>query len=267
MKALTNAQLKEAAPAIFAKEPQDRVSDKYLFIPTTDIIKEMWSYGFVPVDANQSEVVSHDSSRKVISRKMSPYTRHMVKFANLDMYNKKYDGTPELVIITGHNGMVGLRGYLGFHINACSNGLVMGDISSSISTVHLKNLESQIREQLNMLFHYVKDAEANIHNYKTIELTEVEADKFAHEAHKIRFNKKSLVKPKSLLQVRRPEDDNNSLWSIFNRIQENAIQGGIPYQMDNGVKKYEQVTPPLTQINRQTAINVALWNLMTKYAK
>jgi hypothetical protein len=56
----------------------------------------------------------------------------------------------------------------------------------------------------------------------------------------------------SLLNVRRVEDDNMTLWSVFNRVQENAMKGGYASQDRAG---RNVTTAGITSVNRDINFN------------
>jgi hypothetical protein len=51
---LTNDQLMRTAPSVFATQPWDKMSARYAFIPTIQVVEKMRSEGFLPVAASQS---------------------------------------------------------------------------------------------------------------------------------------------------------------------------------------------------------------------
>ena len=51
---MNNDQLMRVAPSIFATEPWHRMSERYAFIPTIQVVDKMRSEGFVPMAAIQS---------------------------------------------------------------------------------------------------------------------------------------------------------------------------------------------------------------------
>jgi hypothetical protein len=54
--ALSDEQLRNCAPSIFASQPIETVSDRYCFLPTSSILKGMRENGWVPVRAEQQSV-------------------------------------------------------------------------------------------------------------------------------------------------------------------------------------------------------------------
>ena len=53
--ALNNQDLHRVAPSIFASAPWERVSERYAFIPTIQVVDALRGEGFMPVKAMQSK--------------------------------------------------------------------------------------------------------------------------------------------------------------------------------------------------------------------
>lgn len=68
---LSNEQLMRVAPSIFAAQPWERMSNRYTFIPTIQIVDKMRAEGFQPVAAMQS--------RTRIEGKQD-FTKHLIRF-------------------------------------------------------------------------------------------------------------------------------------------------------------------------------------------
>lgn len=72
---LTSADLHRVAPSIFASHPIDSVSDRYAFVPTSEVVEIMREFAFLPVKATQS--TCRDFGRR-------PYTKHCIRFRSAD---------------------------------------------------------------------------------------------------------------------------------------------------------------------------------------
>ena len=78
IKEIGTDEMKKLCPAIFAVKPAPGVSKKYQFVPTIDVINDIKSMGWIPV-----EVASVKSRSKVIGK-----GKHMIKFEHPDFETK-----------------------------------------------------------------------------------------------------------------------------------------------------------------------------------
>ena len=67
-----------------------------------------------------------------------------------------------------------------------------------------------------------------------------------------------------LIEARRPEDLGNSLWTTFQRVQENAMRGGRAGRTAQGRRTQ---TRPVGSIDRTVSLNRALWVLAEEMRK
>ncbi|MDQ1119030.1 hypothetical protein QE383_001338 [Pseudoxanthomonas winnipegensis] len=66
------------------------------------------------------------------------------------------------------------------------------------------------------------------------------------------------VTESQILMPRRHDDSRRDLWSVFNRTQENLIEGGLSARAANGRR---QTTPPVQGIDNGIRLNRNLWLL------
>ena len=67
----------------------------------------------------------------------------------------------------------------------------------------------------------------------------------------------------SFLETRRAEDQNDSLFTVMNVLQENVVKGGIEYKNErtDRMRKVRR----LTSLNKELELNVALWAMMENF--
>ena len=85
---LTIDQLRAKAPSIFATKPFHKMSEKYHFIPTVDVVEALAKEGFYPAKAMESRVRSEDKKG---------YARHLIRFRNDERGQQVGDIVPEVV--------------------------------------------------------------------------------------------------------------------------------------------------------------------------
>ena len=66
------------------------------------------------------------------------------------------------------------------------------------------------------------------------------------------------ITPDQVIQARRPEDLGHSLWTVYQRTQENLTQGGLPGRSALGRRMR---TRAIGSIDRDVSLNRALWTL------
>ena len=109
---------------------------------------------------------------------------------------------------------------------------------------------------------------------KSIQLQPDEQRAFATAALALRFGPQTVeqggghvpapVTAEQLIEARRPEDQGRSLWTSFQRVQENAIRGGLAARSPQG---RHTRTREVNGIDRNLSLNRALWVLAEEMRK
>ncbi len=86
--------IRQRAPAVFAHSPDERMSDKYTFIPTERVLSGLMQAGFVPVEARQSRA----------RRSSALHARHVVRLRRRFETVQLKDAVPEVVFLNSHDG-------------------------------------------------------------------------------------------------------------------------------------------------------------------
>jgi hypothetical protein len=105
-------------------------------------------------------------------------------------------------------------------------------------------------------------------------------DASGQRAHALAARAVKLVVPETATQVnlssalkpRRLDDMKSDLWTVFNRIQESSLRGGIKYEspkydeqgMFQGLKL--NTTRAIKSIPRQVEVNQGLWDIAAEFA-
>lgn len=252
------SQLLEVAPSIFAPSKHDSRSDRYTYIPTIDVLRGLQKEGFQPFFAGQS--------RSRIPGK-SDFTKHMLRLRR-ESDIKGYGSAPEIILINSHDGTSAYQMLAGLLEFVCMNGLVTGDIVEDFRVPHKGDVTARVIEAAYRItdgFSLVAEHRAQMQN---VRLSSGEQLIFAQAAAQIRFGVATLsngevianapVEAAALNAPRRPQDVGDSLWKTFNRVQENAIVGGLDGRSTLGRRVQ---TRQVQSIDRNVSINRALWVL------
>ena len=97
---LSDDRIAYLAPSVFASQPVAGVSERYTFLPTSQILARMRSEGWAPVEARQQTV-------RVENR--IGFQKHMLRFQRTELIAKAGEFTPELVLTNSHDRSVSGR--------------------------------------------------------------------------------------------------------------------------------------------------------------
>ena len=266
---LTLAEIAAFAPSAIAVAQHSSRSDRYTYIPTSEVIKGMERAGFLPFAATQSRC--RDAERR-------DFTKHMIRFRQMsDIQRAAIVGelVPEIVLVNAHDGSAAYSLMAGLWRFVCGNGMMVSD--STLASVHIKHtgdIVGQVIEGSLVIAGQSQKALEQVNDWKRLQLTSGEQTAFAEAAHTVRFGNSegethTPITAAQLLHLRRHEDNGNDLWRTFNRVQENVIRGGLSAvaRDENGRRLRRVSTRQVKGIDQDVKLNRALWQLAEKMAE
>ena len=167
----------------------------------------------------------------------------------------------EIILLNSHDGTSSYQMLAGMFRFVCSNGLVCGDTVADLRIPHKGDVIGQVIEgAYDVLegFELVRDRQEGL---RAITLDHGESEVFARAALSLKYDdpvKPAPITETQLLQPRRRDDDRPDLWSTFNRVQENLVQGGLSARTTNGRRNR---TRAIQGIDQNVKVNRALWIL------
>ena len=251
---LLEDQMRRAAPSIFATDKHISRSDRYTYIPTIEVLRGLRKEGFEPF------MVAQSKSR--IEGK-TEFTKHMIRMRHATQVQTKPEAN-EIILINSHDGASSYQMLAGMFRFVCCNGLVVGDVVDDIRIPHKGNIEDEVIEGAFRVLDEFQAAETSTDAMKGVELRLDEQRAFASAALALRYGDRSdgqlpaPVTAEQLMEARRLEDVGNSLWTTFQRVQENAMRGGQPGRSTQGRRIR---TREVGSIDRNVSLNRALWVL------
>lgn len=242
--------------------PKPGVSENYQFMPTPQIINILEGKGFEVTKCMQGR--SRDGQ--------GIYTKHRVHFRKAGQQTIG-DIAPEIILINSHNRGAALRFLTGFIRFICENGLVAGDIISDTNKIYHTNRNpfSLVLEHVDYATQHIDSKLEVIRAMRGTYMDHYQASEFAHRASEMKsMQGRKFVLPNDLLQVNRQEDQMNSVWNIFNRIQENIKKGNAFIESitnPNARRQMPRVRKmrPIRAIDSDLKYNQELWNLAEDY--
>jgi len=255
---IKNAELlRTHAPAAFATHAEDgKVSDRYSFLPTTDILEILQDEGWTTW-----------SARQVNTRTWSKdHAKHIIRLRHEDLDVKSFDvgdSFPEMLLMNAHNGLGSYELFGGIFRMVCSNGMVVSDADfGKIKIRHIGFEPKQVVEASRELITSSTKISDKINTWKTIHMDVDKKKSFFTEAAQVRFGDATtddIIQEVS--RFRRLEDNANDLWTTFNVAQENILRGGFR----NGATG--RMVRSISNIQKDVNLNTQLWDLASKYSE
>lgn len=261
---LSEDQMRFAAPSIFAEGKHASRSDRYTYIPTIDVLRGLRKEGFEPF------MVAQGSSR--VEGK-TEFTKHMIRMRHAGQVQTKPEAN-EIILINSHDGASSYQMLAGMFRFVCCNGLVVGDVVEDIRIPHRGDIKGDVIDGAFRVLNEFEAVEAHADGMKALQLAPPEQTAFATAALALRFGEHVIeetgghraapITAQQLIQARRIEDRGDSLWTTFQRVQENVIVGGQPGRTAQGRRMH---TRPVGSIDRGVSLNRALWMLAEEMRK
>ena len=247
---LTQEQMYAVAPSIFAERAHGSRSERYAYIPTSEILRRLQGEGFSPFMVCQSQ------SRDLAKRE---HTKHMVRLRHASQITG--DEANEIILINSHDGSSAYQMLAGVFRFVCCNGMVCGTTMSDVRVRHNGDVVDNVIEGA---FRVVDDfvlVDAQKAAMKDLWLTHGDQLAFAKAARALKYDDPDVPAPiteHQLLHIERAEDNAADLWTTFNRVQEHLMRGGIRGRRPDGRRA---TTRGINAIDQSVKINRALWIL------
>lgn len=264
-------QIKEVTEVIEsakADKPASHMSKKYVFFSTQEIIEELRKLGWVLT--KQSEVKLRKGGKNYQNRLGKQ--RHLLIFENPNFtieHEGILEGKINICIRNSHDGGGCLEIFFGFMRIFCANQIFSKSLGEGnvLKLRHSQNYKEEFKNLIKNFIPLIETYQKQIIGLKSKVLNDSQILHFAQEAIKARFGNMSTVQScldvQSILNYKRPEDEGTNAWVVFNKVQENLVQGGIEYQTtDKKGKPVTRKTRKLQSINSLIAFNDFLYQLI-----
>jgi hypothetical protein len=250
--ALDNEALFRHVPAIFAREAHDSRSQRYVYVPTIDIVEGLRREGWFPFFAVQA--VPRDGERM-------GHAKHMLRLRRDDGIGKPE--AAEVIIVNSHDGTSAYQMFAGVLRFVCTNSMIAGERFEEVRVPHKGNIQNDIIEGVFTVaedFPRLVDATETM---KEVRLSRDEQRVLAEASLVARYGEdESPLRPDQILMPRRHEDAGENLWRTFNVIQENVIRGGLQGRRTDANGRIRRAqSRPINGIDQNVTLNRALWTL------
>jgi hypothetical protein len=224
-------------------------------VPTVQPLQTLLDNGWGVFEASQQRSRSADRD---------PYTKHMLRLRKLDMFKGEAfrSEIPEVVLINAHDGTAAYNLFGGIFRFICSNGLIIGKTMANFKVRHtvgpqtsmevLKAGEAIVTEQFPRVL-------GHIEKFKSIAVDDAQSYRLASKAVELRYGgTMAPFETADLLQCRRGEDRDPTLWNMLNRIQENIMEGG--WETRSTMFARRSMVKGVERVTAVAKINTGLWD-------
>lgn len=266
---MTIEQLRNVCPVAFMSEPSNpKVSSHYTHINTATLVGDLEKLGWLPDRAMMRKRRKTDTI----------YSKHMVVFRNPNLTIEGKVGDivfPEILLQNSHDGTSSFQFRVGLYRLICSNGMVIADREFvSFRIRHQGYTFEELQEAVGKAMLALPERVEVMNRMQSRELTEEERQTLAVQALLVRAGidpasdeaKEKTFSPEVLTEVltpKRPEDAGNSLWTVFNVLQEKVTKGGFRAALAGA--KVRKVRP-IKSFEKDVEINQKLFALVEEWA-
>ena len=245
-RSLTHDELILHVPSIFGSDKHASRSERYTHIPTITLLDNLKREGFEPFFACQTRV--RDQSRR-------EHTKHMVRLRRTGQIADKQ--VPEIILLNSHDGSSSYQMLPGLFRAVCANGLVCGQSFGEVRVPHKGDVVEKVIEGAYEVLGVFDRVEEKRDAMQSLMLPPPMQQVLAKAALQYRFGEDHQpVTAAQILTPRRYEDRSNDLWTVYQRVQENLMKGGLPGRTAQGKRSR---TRALNGIDGDVKLNRALW--------
>ncbi|MDV7022051.1 DUF932 domain-containing protein [Atlantibacter subterranea] len=243
---LTREELMQHVPSVFSEDKHESRSDRYTCIPTITLLDNLKREGFEPFFACQTRV--RDQSKR-------EHTKHMLRLRRTGQIAAPQ--VPEIILLNSHDGSSSYQMLPGLFRGVCTNGLVCGQSFGEVRVPHKGDVVEKVIEGAYEVLGVFDRVEEKRDAMQSLMLPAPARHALANAALEYRFGKDHQpVTVSQLLTPRRREDYSEDLWTVYQRVQENLIKGGLNAQTASGKRTRSRA---VTGIDGDVKLNRALW--------
>lgn len=199
------------------------------------------------------------------------FEKHRIRFFNENLPQIK-GSFPEILLSNSYNAKSSFLIQLGIFRVVCANGMVVGESFTKEFVRHVGYSEQKVFESVSKLAKSTDSILSKIERFSALVLNVAEQANFAKQAIKFRLNTENdravdwridSGSINSVLNANRVADLDSSLYTIFNRVQENVCRKG--FHVNKCDKLSGDIRPqkvrPLKSAFGADYINMKLWDL------
>ena len=239
-------------PSVRNPLQSEKMSNRYGFLDTYDMVQTFLGSGFSLVSAQASK-----------PRKKDPRSaKHLLRFRPV-CQTPVHGVHADVIVKNSHDGTSTLKFMVGIFRLVCLNGIIICDSMFAKPITHRHTLSNIVLAETSlrtMMETSLKVTEF-IPKLADIQMSTSMLENYTLHASRL------LAQPvdaEHLLFVRREEDRHLNLWTVYNRVQENLLKGGMRTQhIGSRIGR----TRRIRSIDKNVTVNNKLWELTVNMAE
>jgi hypothetical protein len=255
---LTYNNVKSDASILNINRDPNRTTDKYVQTDDIHVVQTLNSHGWYIT--SYKEVNPHKNERQ-------GFQKYLAVYENPDFPGIS-QGKAQLLQRGSHDGSTKLVLDAGFFTFVCANGLIVGDrLFEPISVKHIGNLALELNHAVDKFVNICPKMFEQVQSMAVREMKDFEANEFARRALTLRFPEDpNKLDPKVLLVAQHREQQEDTLWNVLNRVQENIIRPSKDIKIVTPSNK-ERKLRGINNIDVTVKLNKDLWELASQYVQ
>ena len=244
-------ELRSRYPTIFQEAPDVGVSGKYEFISTEKIIRQMQDSGFGLYGVRGGSLGR--------SREFGVHSVTMRMSAKSLVPGELY---PEVILTNSHDRSNALALDAGLHRVVCANGMIVGEgAGTGFRIAHFGDQADNVVKAAAEIIDYAPRLGEVVKMWGEKSMGQAEIEEFARRAAMLRYGGDEAPDV-DWATPRRDHDVGSNLWLVFNRVQENLMDGGLTYKRAG---KTRRSVRPIGAVRPVLALNKKLWDLAGEF--
>ena len=270
---LSSDQIYTKAPAVYAHDYSEELSNKYGNFNSAHAIEVMNDHGYGVTQSAQVQGRTADADA---------HGQHLMAFAKRNDVSATAEQQPEIIFYNSHDGKSSMKLFAGVYRFICSNGIIAGE-GFDQRMVHYKSNLDSFEDLLTYTTAKLENVTGFTEKLQRIIPDEKAINNFSKQALSTRYDyfentnnyrpsleelDGNMFDARAISQALRPtraEDMADDAWTIFNRVQETVLRGG--FQILGPRKRYNRKfvgykdAKAITSVKENVSINRKLWDI------
>ena len=201
--------------------------ESYGFVNTQQVLNTFSLAGWHPTDTKVGRVNKPEKQG---------FQKHLIRlenplFQSIEGLSQNNKSVPQLVLLNSHDCSTSMQLFFGLVRIACLNGIIAGTNLNSMRLVHSKAITSKLPQAIEYMVNNFENFTNQVVQLQNKTMSVAAQNEFVKRVYSARLESVNNIEKIdfSLPQILRHADAGTDAYSIFNRVQEKIVRGGIHY--------------------------------------